>query len=300
MESSAPWAARALLLSMRTICKLLKQRPHYLIVQNPSIILASVASVLRPVLRYKLIVDRHSNFFEQTLTSPSLKFRLFHILSRYTVRSADLTIVTNDVLKDLLEQWGGTGFVLPDKLPRLDARDTMVLSGRHPLIFICSHSTDEPIAEVLEAARIIGPLYHIYVTGQSTRSPRDLIQMAPTNVTFTGFLPEVDYQSLLASAHVVLVLTKQPNTLLCGAYEAVALGKPLILSNQTALTSYFSKGTVATSHDPRDIATAVYRATTDAQRLHLEILSLAFELGEDWRKRFDAFCRLCFNERESI
>ena len=48
--------------ALLTFLFILKQRPKVLIIQNPSIILGFIASVLRFVFRYKLIVDRHTNF----------------------------------------------------------------------------------------------------------------------------------------------------------------------------------------------------------------------------------------------
>ncbi|MHB8078496.1 MAG: glycosyltransferase family protein [Candidatus Krumholzibacteriia bacterium] len=292
LQSDAPWAARAVLLSSRTAAKLLGSRPDLLVVQNPSIILATVACLFKPLLGYRLIVDRHSNFFEETLAAPSFKFRIFHALSRYTVRRADLTIVTNDVLKDLLESWGGRGLVLPDKLPTLPLARPRAPGRELEVVFVCSHAFDEPVAAVIEAARLLGPEYRIHVTGDSRRSDPRLIRGAPANVTFTGFLDEAAYQSLLASSRAVLALTSLPNTLLCCAYEAVALGRPLVLSDQAALTAYFRKGTVATGHAPADIAAAVRRAVAEEARLREEVAELARELMADWENRFAALRRL--------
>lgn len=290
-ESRAPWAARSAALSARTVIRLFRTRPSLLIVQNPSIVLATVACLLKPLLGYRLIVDRHSNFFEETLAAPSPKFRVFHLLSRFTVRRADLTIVTNDVLKDLLESWGGRGFILPDKLPAMALARPPLPDGEQAVVFVCSHAFDEPLAEVLEAARLLGAAYRIHVTGDSRRSDARLIRSAPANVNFTGFLDEADYQSLLASSRGVLALTSQPNTLLCCAYEAVALGLPLVLSDQVVLTRYFRQGAVITDHAPAAIAAAVRRVVAEQSRLRAEVADLGRELVADWDTRFAALRR---------
>lgn len=292
IELHAPWIVRAFVLSVASVVRILRARPRTLIVQNPSIILATVACVLRPLLRYRLIVDRHSNFFEETFAAPSLKFRVFHALSRYTVRRADLTIVSNKVLKELLESWGGRGFVLPDRLPDLSQAKPRRLEEAHAVVFVCSHSFDEPLAEVLQAAALLGPECRVYVTGDSRLSDRRLVRNAPSNVTFTGFLSEEAYQSLLSSTDVVLALTTQPNTLLCCAYEAVALGKPLVLSNQEVLTSYFHQGVVIAEHTPGSLAAAITQALAEGPALRVEVAALAHELKDDWDVRFRELRRL--------
>jgi hypothetical protein len=281
-----PWSVRALALSIASAAVLLGKRPRIVFVQNPSIILATVACLLRPVLGYRLIVDRHSNFFPETLAAPSFRFRVFHALSRFTIRRADLTIVTNDPLKELLESWGGRGFVLPDRLPDLPLAIPRPLDGERAIVFVCSHAFDEPLAEVLQAAARLAPGCRVYVTGDSRRSDPRLVRGAPPNVTFTGFLSEGGYQSLLASADVVMGLTKIPDTLLCCAYEAVTLGKPLVLSNHAALVRYFRLGAIFTGHAPAEMAAAIMRALAEGARLRAESAALAPELRIDWEARF--------------
>jgi glycosyltransferase involved in cell wall biosynthesis len=286
-----PWSVRALALSIASTAVLLRRRPRILFVQNPSIILATVACLLRPLLGYRLIVDRHSNFFPDTVADPSFRFRVFHVLSRYTIRRADLTIVTNDPLKELLESWGGRGFVLPDRLPDLRLATPRSLGEGRAIVFVCSYAFDEPLAEVLQAAARLAPDCRVYVTGDSRRSDPRLVRGAPPNVTFTGFLSEGEDQSLLASADVVLALTELPDTLLCCAYEAVALGKPLVLSNHEALVRYFRLGAVFTEHAPEAMAASIMRALAEGPRLRAETAALVPELRTDWDARFRELLR---------
>jgi glycosyltransferase involved in cell wall biosynthesis len=287
LTSDLPWAFRAIVLSTRTIWTLVVNRPRRVVVQNPSMVLAGVACCLRVILGFQLIVDRHSNFYEHTFAYRSLKYRGYHLLSRWTVRAADLTIVTNEELKSLVETWKGRGFVLPDKLPLLSLAGVRPLRGVFSVVFVCSHAFDEPIAEVIEAAELLGPEVHIYITGRVGKATEPLTRGAPANVTFTGFLTEIEYQTLLRSCHTVISLTKMPNTLLCSAYEAVALGRPLVISDQPVLTAYFRRGTVATNHEPTALCDAVRFARAHHERLRGEIASLAVELRRDWAVRFE-------------
>ncbi len=282
--ADAPYVVRALRLGATT-CRLLAARPRVVYVQNPSILLATLAAWLRPLFGYVLVVDRHSNFKLRSLQSRHPQWRVFHGLSRFTVRRADLTVVTNRRLADLVASWGGRPFVLPDPLPQLPLAERRDL-GAPTVVCVSSFGTDEPIAEVLAAARLVDPAVEIVVTGNAAKLPDDVKASAPANVRFSGFLAEADFQSLLASCDAVMALTTQPHTLLCAAYEAVALGQPLILSDQEDLVGYFRRGTVPTANRAPAIAAAIEKAIAERSRLAGESSALAIELESSWSGQF--------------
>ncbi|TMQ64252.1 MAG: glycosyltransferase family 4 protein [Candidatus Eisenbacteria bacterium] len=267
--------------ALRTTGLLLRVRPSLLFVQNPSIQLAALASFLKPVFGYTLVVDRHSNFdFSNTRDG------LFNRLSNYGLRIADLTIVTNEAVQRLVEEKGGRGIILQDLLPKLNAKRGAPHAGPLRVVYVCSFSPDEPVEEVLEAAVRLDKNVHVYVTGRVPGAFQSRAQRAPATITFTGFLPEDEYLDLLGSADVVMALTKREHTLLCGAYEGVSLHKPLVLSNQEALRNYFTKGVVLTENTPEAIATAIRKAVEDRERLSEELSELVPVLKADWSSRF--------------
>src|SRR5690554_5031771 len=252
------------MLGLKTIFFLLYTRPDTVYCQNPSIILTTIVCFLKRVLGYKVIVDRHSNFKFQLIRSKKWKWKIFHLLSRYTIRKADLTIVTNDYLKDYVDSQNGHGFVLPDKLPTLSSANIKPLKGEFNFVFISTFSDDEPIEEVIAAIATMDLAYHLYVTGRysSYKTLDRVLRDLPSNVTLTGFLSEPDYQSLLASADTLIIITDQEYTLTCGAYEAVALEKPMILGNTSTLREYFSMGAVY-ANPARDDLVAKMRVAID-------------------------------------
>ncbi len=292
MISDRPYLWRILLLSLRTLRLLLRRRPRLVLVQNPSLVLAAWAAVLKGPLRFRLIVDRHSNFVLQSLRLPRPVAALFHLLSRYSVRQADLTIVTNQKLERVVAAMGGRGLVLPDRIPEFKPGDRPRLAGRWAIVFISAFGADEPLAEVIDAALLLGDEFHVYVTGDTGRLPPALRDQAPPNVHFTGFLPESQYVSLLAACDAALVLTRNADTLLCGAYEATALGRPMVMSDQEALTGYFARGRVLTDNSPASLAQAVRTACQERDRLQREVRSLANELHARWLERFASVKRL--------
>ena len=292
LEDSATGVVRYVRLAWRTVRVLRRERPAVVYGQNPSMILAALLCLLKKIFGYVLVVDRHSNFKLETIDRPGLRWRLFHALSRYSVRHADLTIVTNDFLRVLVDEWGGTGFVLQDKLPRMERGGTERLSGRQNIVCVASWSLDEPLAEVMKAAASLPPDWMVYITGRGSdaKLARHGLDRAglPDNVRLTGFLTEEQFQTLLRSGDVLLVLTRGEHTLTCGAYEAVALSKPMVLSDTDVIRAYFSKGAVYTKLHGGDIAAALRVAIERKQYLSDDVVALRKQLQIDWSNRFQA------------
>jgi len=290
LASNRGYALRTLELGWRTVRVLMKRKPRLLFIQNPSLMLAALACAMKPLLRYALIVDRHSNFELRTLTPPAPVRFVFDRLSRWTTRCADLTIVTNETLRVLADSWGGRGIILQDKLPTLGAAPAPLARPGSHLVFVCTFSEDEPVAEVIEAARRLPDGITVHVTGNDRKLPARLRESAPDNVVFTGFIPDADYQALLAACDGVIGLTTRPVTLLCCAYEAVSLGKPMVLSRHDDLMDYFRRGTVPTDNSAADLARAMVDLVQRRDELEAEVAVLAEELRADWDARFE-ICR---------
>jgi glycosyltransferase involved in cell wall biosynthesis len=279
---------KVLKLSVGTLMAIARRRPRCVIVQNPSMALAGLTALIRPIFRYRLIVDRHSNFKFPTMDNPALKYRVFHWLSRMTIRAADLTIVTNDFLARTVDSWGGRSFILEDKLPDLHLAQPEELSDEQSLLYVASFSADEPVEAVIDAARQLEGEATLYISGNPARLDPGIRASLPPNVHLTGFLPEAHFQSLMASVDVVIGLTRQDHTLLCCAYEAVSLGKPLVLSDTMALRRYFRRGAVYTGHQPEQLAEAFRSALRERDLLAEQAQGLAVSLEKEWQPRFSA------------
>ncbi len=221
-----------------TLSLLLRKRPRQLFVQNPSMVLAVLACVYGLVSGTRVVVDRHTTFLLNKPRTFSIRRSIFLALSRFTLRRADLTIVTNQFLADLVVAAGGRAVVLPDPIPSLVPTSTPAPAGEASALYICSFAADEPIGSVLEAARSL-PGLRFYISGDYSTAATDWRRLAPANVTFTGFLPAADFVNLLFAVDAILVLTTSDHTMLCGCYEALAARKPLITSDKPELREYF-------------------------------------------------------------
>jgi hypothetical protein len=277
LSAPGPRLLRHPLLLLHTCVRIAAARPDIVFVQCPSILLGVWAGMLKRIFGFTYVADLHNEAVEPF----NYAFAAYHRMLAWIARLADLCIVTNDALKAVVEQRGGRAFVLPDRIPAVPAPNRTAPEARRPyVLFVCSYSPDEPYREVFRAAAQLGDAVEVYVTGNPRGMPSDV--QIPANVHLTGFLPTEEYEELLRGAEVVVDLTQMENCLVCGAYEAVAVERPLVTSDTQALRAYFSRGTVYAKHTPEALAAAIMEARTEKMRLAAEMHSLKSELSARW------------------
>lgn len=236
-------------LSLKTMALLWKTRPKVLIIQNPSIVLGLITAVMKPIFSYRLLVDAHN----QAIRPDTRPLKLLSPVQVFIQKMADVTIVTNDSLARDVTENGGRVMVLPDRLPTPPPLPAKTARNGRKVVFVCTFSVDEPYEEFLEAASTLPEDVQVYVTGKADRIPLRWKHHPPPTIRFTGFLPEDEYWTLLSSADLVVDLTVREDCLVCGAYEAVAVGTPLLLTDTDALRDYFGGAAAYCRNEVDDI-----------------------------------------------
>lgn len=282
-HSRLPRALKHPLFAARTVGCLLRRRPHVLFVQSPSLILNLLVAVLKPVLRYRLVVDAHN----AGVYSCDARTDRIAWLYPWLHRRADVTVVTNRALSAIVTANGGRPAILVDPLPDL-APTPAAVPGETPLIaFICTFATDEPFNEVIRAADRLGGEARVLVTG-NVENNRHLIEaeIGP-RVEFTGFLPEEEFVDLLARSHLIVDLTTFDDCLVCGGYEAAAVGTPIVLSDTPANRETFSAGAVYCANDAPAIAEAIRDGLARQGELRREMQGLRARLRALFEEQLD-------------
>jgi len=129
---------------------------------------------------------------------------------------------------------------------------------------ICSYGEDEPIREMIEAAGLLATSgCTVTFTGSMPATWRRLLAHMP-KVSCTGYLSDEDYRQLLGASQCAVVLTNDNSCLVCGGYEALALGVPLVLSDTEALRRYYGDAAMFTLHVPQSIHQAVQQCCLTA------------------------------------
>lgn len=272
---------RYLYSSYETLKLLYNKRTPFVVVQNPSIILASLAICLKFLIGYKILVDTHNS----GLIPLGGRSIVLMAISKWLQRHADLTIVTNSNLKKIVELNRGRAFVLPDRMPEVPATVAFPLEGKYNIACISTFKEDEPYRQIIDASRLIPPEMFIYFTGQY--QGKIDVDLLPLNVKLVGFIPEPKYWSLLNSVDAIIDLTLRDDCLVCGAYEGIAVGKPLILSRTEAIMDYFRAGCIYVDPKPTSIAAGIQTAFDQFERLSKEIVRLKDILAEDWEVRIN-------------
>ena len=243
-----------------TIKLLLFRRPRLVFCQNPSLVLNALCILASHVFRFRVVADRHSNFKFETYSSKNIKWVVFRYLSRYTIKNSHFVIVTNSYLKEYCESLGGVAGVLPDKLPSLpqfqECENCSISSQIDPnkkiVMCITMFDDDEPISHLVESSKYLAEA-NLYFTGNYKKvySEADRIDSGKNGAVMLGFVSDEQYLQLLRNCDLVLVLTIKDYILNCGAYEAVAANKRVLLADTPTLRSYFS-GVAAGFADPTD------------------------------------------------
>jgi glycosyltransferase involved in cell wall biosynthesis len=247
---------------LRTRKAIRKIRPTIVIATNPSLVLGFLLLALRRWYGFVLVSDAHY-----------LGVRAMHghrhlqkFLDFYNSKM-DLVIVTNRGQAEYLVTKGCRAYVCPDPLPRLDERAHLAVQLPPKSVFlVCSFDDDEPYQTVFSAfSRLREAGYALFVSGNFRKAKID-----PTDfpwVNFLGFVAEAEYYAYLRSCSVIMDLTTLEDCLVCGAYEALAAGKPLVISKTQALGDYFGSAAVLTDNTTEAIVESVERAYSERDDL---------------------------------
>ena len=266
---------------IRTINILFYNKPEIVAAQNPSILLAFMVVILKKIFRYKVLIDAHNS----GISPIEEKSTILNYASKFIQKYSDLTLVTNKFLKITVESNNGRAFILPDKIPIVPCikQSIFLVKRKVNIAYICTYKKDEPYQEVIKAASNLNKKFFIYFTGNFNGKINPSI--IPGNIKLLGFIPDDKYWALLSAVDIVMDLTTREGCLVCGAYEAIALNKPIILSDTNAQKTYFRKGCVFVSTAPESIVAGINQTVKSIEKLKKEIKVLKKSLNDDWQDR---------------
>lgn len=276
---------RYILQAIKTLRILIRERPEVVFVQNPPIFAVLVVYLYSRAAQAAYIIDAHTTALLGSMWQWSMPLHAF--LSRRAIT----TIVTNEHLAGLVKGWGARAFIIADIPAELPQGRPFAVNNSFSLAVINTFSSDEPLDEVLKAATAL-PEVQFYITGDPVQAKKTFEQAPPSNVKFTGFLPDEDYLGLLRAVQAIVVLTTRNHTMQRGACEAVSLGKPVITSDWPLLRSYFHKGTIHVDNTSQGIQAGIVKMQEERETLEKEIALLQQERQSEWKEKYAALTRL--------
>jgi hypothetical protein len=293
-DYALPAILRYAVSSVRTLYTLVRHRNALVVVQNPSLVLALIAVASKGVFHNVLIVDRHNDpYLVPEGTHTGWLATLLCRASAFTLKQAELTLITNSDLEHFVVCHGGEAFVLPDPLPELGdspGASPQSLNSKFSLLVSASWAVDEPIAAIVAAAAQL-PDVRFYISGKPVGSRHRLPATPPSNVVFTGFLSEMDFYSLMRGVDAVVSITTRYAAIVCGGHEAIVLGKPFITGNNNALKRHFRSAGLYCDGSTSSIQATIlylqshYRKQTDA------VLAFRESYPGEWNASFARLLR---------
>lgn len=257
--------------AVKTVRLLRRTRPEVIFVQSPPTFAVMAAALSGAAY----VIDAHSAaMLWWVWTRPRW-------LNRILFRRSVATIVTDQHWADWLESIGATPVVIRDIPTSFVTGPKPGLDPGFQVLVVNTFSSDEPLEEVIGAARLT-PDVQFHVTGRVEAHPERVPVDLPKNVRFTGFLPDDDYYALMKASSAVICLTTRDHTMQRGACEAVSVGRPIITSDWDLLRTYFDRGTAHVNNTAESIAAAVEQVRDEYPEFLAGIQDLTVAQAAQW------------------
>ena len=237
------------------------RHPEALVVISPPTVAPLVGCVWSLVHPCLLVVDCHT----AALHSPKWGWTL--PLRRLLFCRADTVLVHTEEDEARVSRWGVPALLLPDDLPDAHQADPSFRSTSVPRVVVAgSFDRNEPVALTLAAAALL-PDMEVRLTGDVRRLAPNVRSKAPANAVFTGYLSYPQFLGELLTADVVAAFSTDRHIMNRAAFEAVGLGRPLVLSDLPGLRARFGEAAVLCRNEAAAMAQAIRQAHRDGQEL---------------------------------
>src|SRR5262249_47080986 len=238
---------------------------------TPPVVALIVAGMWCRFRQRQLVVDCHTGTFH------SRRWAWAQPLYRWLLPGCRAVLAHTDEALKLVRRWGATGLLVPDDVPGpADVSPRGQLPGITVLV-AGSLDENEPVAEVLAAAALL-PDVAFRVTGAPGRVSHAVRESGPPNATFIGLLPLPHFLGEMLAADAVAVFSTDPQIMNRAAFEAVGLGRPLVLSDFAGLRERFGAAALFAHNEPLAMAGALRQAIADRPELERRSGLLAGQL----------------------
>lgn len=227
----------------------------------------------------KLVCDLHTGFFSDPKWSWATRLSLA-LMRRFDA----LAVVTNERLRSLCGERGVDAIVLHDPITPRQASANV----RGHLLCPLSYANDEPVSEILDAARLTPHITWV-LTGAA---PEHVERQAPGNVRFPGYTEDEEYLRLVRQSGGVVALTTRPHTMQRAGYEAFAHGVPHLTSDFPELRNFYGGSARYTDLTPEDIAAEAAALLEHREELQRLLLSIREQRAHEQRQVLGGLKRL--------
>ncbi|MDO7086719.1 glycosyltransferase [Pseudocolwellia sp. AS88] len=223
----------------KTVLLLAKHQPKLVVVVVPPTLILYSVFLYKFLFNHKckIVLDCHNGV---------LRSEWKHIpFVSYLFKKSDKVLSHNARVKeDIDSAFGVVSYVLGDPLIVYNgninnpSETSLYLNDKINVLVPVSYAKDEPINEIINAAAILNKTHNFIMTGRYTKLFKE--NSVFDGVSFTGFISEEVYVSLLRQCDVVLCLTTDDKIQMCALIEAVSMNKNAVCSDNTVNNDIFS------------------------------------------------------------
>lgn len=276
---------RHLFSSFWTIKVLLKNRPKTIFIQLSFLLLVIVVVYKMMMLgKITIVTDCHTKALRRK--AKGFSNILFWPIKKFTFGFVNLAIISNEGMIKDIEQLNENYTLLPDKIPIIKTEKNKNPSAEKYCVYISAFAVDEPFHEIFQVAEFLKNDFKLFWTGKIPnhyKIPDDM----PSNIVFTGYISFDEYFNLISNANCILALTTEEDCLQSGAYEALSVDVPMVISDTKALREYFAESAIYTDHNPKNIAKNIVKAIENSDVLNKNIGEVKKKRNEEFGKKIE-------------
>jgi len=247
---------------------------------SPPVFTPLVALAWCALHRRPLLMDCHTDAFQ------SRKWAWSRPIHRWISRRAVVVTLHTEAMAEEVRRWGATAILLPDDLPSASEAAACPRPTRPRVVVAGALDAQEPVALVVEAARRL-PGVEVRLTGDERRVPAEVRAAAPPNLMFTGWLDYPRFLGELLAADVVAAFSSDPGIMNRAAFEAIGLGKALVLTDFIGLRERFGSAAIYTDNDAGAMAEALLQALRERDTMELRSVAAQNRLRTQWEVALD-------------
>ncbi len=262
-----------------TLWILIKYRPKVVFLQL-SFLLLLFTAIYKMLSFNKVVIvaDCHTKALRRKVDGKLNK--IFWPLKKFSFSKVDFSIVSNIGMEADIKNLHSNYFFIPDKIP--ENKINKIGNSQKYCVNISSFAVDEPVKEIFDLAELLNKEnIKLYWTGKVNEN---LIKdfNKPENLVFTGYMTFEEYYDLIGNANCLIALTTESDTLQSGAYEALSVEVPMVITDSKALKNYFDSAALYTNHKPEDLFEKVKYAIENRDRIISEIQSVKRKRNQEY------------------
>jgi glycosyltransferase involved in cell wall biosynthesis len=203
----------------------------------------------------------------------------FKKINQALYRKAAINLVHNQGIGSYVTEslkLTGHFHILHDRIPE-PSTHTIDQANNPNFVVPLSWSRDEPIELLIQAIKHC-PNYTFHLTGKSRMKNLDL----PNNALLAGYLEDIDFDRLLQQATGVIALSNRNHVLTRASQEALAYGKPLIISDTPTAREYYRAAAIYTENSKTSITAACHTLIANEKEISTHTKIRRSELLKEW------------------